>query len=140
MTALRLDNPMRYLVPVGTALGAIVMFIAPVVVAGVNDRKVAIGAAVLLLCVLWLLRSAWRAPYAMILDVAGARVLRWSGERQYAFTQFRKWWFAIPDGPPTKVPPPDNGILYAVLDDGTRFRAEVTADQATHVVSLLPAG
>jgi hypothetical protein len=134
---IHLSNPMRYLVPIGTAVFAAVMFVTPVMLAGIDNRKVAIGTAALIFCVLWLIRSAWRAPHELTLDQSGADVRRLSGSRHYALSQVSKWWFAIPDGPPTQLPPASNGVLYVVLDDRTRFRAEVTADEASRIAGIL---
>jgi hypothetical protein len=134
---LTLSNPMRYLVPIGTAVGAIVMFMVPVAVAGIADTKVAIGSAALLVIVAWLFRSAWRAPHALRLDDGTLAIARLSGERAYGFADVRKWWFAVPNGPPTQSPPATNGVLYVVLADSTRFRGEVTSDEAVQVARVL---
>ena len=137
--AIRLSNPMRYIVPIGTALLALLMFIPPLAFATIGGGKMIVGIAILILSVLWLLRSAWRAPFEMTIEPAGVAVRRWSGERRYEAGRVRKWWFAIPDGKPTNTPPATNGVLYVVLDDRTRFRAEVTAEEARDLARLLPA-
>ena len=136
---IHLSNPMRYLVPIGTALLALVMFIPPIVLVHASNTRTFAGVLMLVGIVLWLIRSAWRAPFEMTIQSAGLAVRRWSGDRHYTLKRVRKWWFAVPDGPPTKVAPATNGVLYVVLDDRTRFRAEVTADEATRIATILPA-
>lgn len=133
-----LANPMRYFVPIGTAIGAVIMFVVPVVLAGITGIKVSVGAGVLLVCVLWLFRSAYRAPHGLRLDKKTLTIERLAGPRDYAFADVRKWWFAIPDGPPTQSPPATNGVLYLTLTDSTRFRGEVSAEQAAEIARMLP--
>jgi hypothetical protein len=130
---------MRFLVPAGTAAFVIAMFVAPVLISGIRGTKVAIGAAVMVVCVLWLFRSAWRAPHTLRMSDRGFAIERFSGRGIYAFTDIRKWWFAIPNAPPTQSPPATNGVLYLVLADSTRFRGEVTSEEAARIAEWLPA-
>lgn len=138
IAAIRLSNPMRYLSPAGTALLGLVMFVPPIALADEHGVKVIAGAAGLIFILAWLLFAAWRAPFELSIDRSRLVLRRWSGSTAYDIARVRKWWFAIPDGPPTTSPPPTNGVLYVVFDDRTRFRAEVTADEARQIAATLP--
>lgn len=136
--AVRVSNPMRYLVPAGTAALAVVMFLIPVAFVRISTLQASVGALFLVACVLWLLRSAWKAPHALAVEEDAATVRSLSGERRFPLRDIRSWRFAVPDGPPTQSAPQTNAVLYITFADGTRFRGEVTADEASALAVILP--
>lgn len=133
-------NPSRRIVPIGIAACIVVMFVPPLVLSAVHSAealKAIVGAIAMLLLAGWFLHSARNAPVEMRVS-QDAVTVRSVKESHYALSQIRRWFFAVPRGLPTQSAPDTNALLVLQLEDGVRFRGEVTAQEAAVLARRLP--
>lgn len=139
-TPITLVNRTRLLSPLWTFVLCTLMF-GPLLVMAVSrysTPRVLIGSAAFGLMIAWCAVAALRAPYAMTIDGESVRVRRGlRKEKRSPLADVRRWFFSIPDGLPTQAAPTTNALLSLKLADGTRFRAEVTADEAGVIAGWL---
>lgn len=136
-----LRNPGRLVVPLVTAALVVLMFVPPLLLVDLrrgHPIKLGIGISLLLLCALWLARSAWRAPFELAVG-DGLTIRRLMRQQRYDVGDVRRWFFSVPDGPPTADAPGTNALLTIVFADRTRFRGEVTAAEAARIAAMLRA-
>lgn len=138
-TPITLTNRTRFLSPAITFALCMVMF-GPLLALTYFDgptAKTVTGATVFLLCIVWCGISALRAPHTLTIDGGSLRIHRMRRETTYSIADIADWYFSIPDGLPTRSPPSTNALLQLKLADRTRFRAEVTAEEAAIVARHL---
>lgn len=142
MNAITLRNPSRFLVPF-ISLGLIAVMYVPVIVMTSTDHgdghvRYALGTTAFLFCMAWLGYSGLRAPHTATIDSAGVAMKRVLGSWRYETDDIVSWSFARDGAPPSQTPPDSNGLLMLRLRDGTKFRAEVTHDEAVQLTTMLP--
>jgi hypothetical protein len=135
-----LKYPLRVISPLATAVLGSVMFLPPLVLAdwsGPFRIQVTLGVAILLGTIALFVRSGFRAPFEMRFEPGGLYVRRLLRETRYELADVASWRFAVPNAPATQAPPPENGVLFVTFTDRTRFRAEVTHEEAVDWVNLM---
>jgi hypothetical protein len=140
--AITLRNPSRFLVPF-ISLALIAVMYVPVIAMTSTDHgdghlRYALGTTAFLFCMAWLGYSGLRAPHTATINSAGIAVKRVLGSWQYELADVVSWSFARDGAVPSQTPPDTNGLLMLRLRDGTKFRAEVTRDEAVQLTTMLP--
>ncbi|MFT3787725.1 MAG: hypothetical protein QM770_16405 [Tepidisphaeraceae bacterium] len=137
-----LTNLSRVAVPLISLLLVAVMYVPVFAITSIDHGNAhvtyALGTTFFLLCAGWMGFSGLKAPYRAELSAGGVTVRRLLGERVFASTSIAAWSFARPDAPPTQAPLDTNGLLMLKFVDGSKFRAEVTAEQSRQLIALLP--
>jgi hypothetical protein len=140
MSQIVLSNPSRLWVPV-ISLGLVGLMFGPAMALSpslnADPVRFGLGLSVMLISMLWLALSAWRAPFRASISSDEIRVDRLMRSRSCGPVDVVWWQFAVPEGAPTRTAPSTNALLMLRLADGTRFRAEVTAEQAAAVADIL---
>lgn len=134
------SNPSRRVVPAAIAASLVVMFLPPLLFAFFESGepgKAAAGAAGVMILACWFAYRAFRAPIEARFGPSGL-ALRGSRTLHYEMSQLRDWFFAVRVGPPTRAAPGTNALINLTMRDGTRFRGEVTSDEATRLADWLP--
>ena len=136
-----LRNPSRLWTPLLTCAAIVVLF-APPIALGFVDRGAtgaSVGGAIFFAAsAAWFARSAWRAPIELRLADGDALTIgRPRRVDRYAAADVAHWSFGVPDGAPTQSAPATNALLMLALRDGTRFRGEVTSDEARRIAAWL---
>lgn len=142
MEAITLRNPSRVLVPF-ISLGLLAVMYVPVIVMTATDHgdthlRFVLGSAAFLFCLAWLGYSGLRAPHTATIDTSGISVRRVLGSWRYECSDVAAWSFARDGAKPDQSLPEANALLMLRLRDGTKFRAEVTQQEASTLRSLLP--
>lgn len=135
-----LRNTSRVIIPASIGVLVLVMFVPPLVLHALESSapaKSIMGAVAVLLVAIYYGYSAVRAPMEARFD-DGIRIRRLVKESHYELSQVRKWFFAVPSGSPTQSSPRSNALLQLWMQDGTHFRAEVTAEEAACLAATLP--
>lgn len=138
--AIVIRNASRLWMPLLTSVAIVVLF-APPIALGFIDRgatpAAVAGTLVFAASAAWFARSAWRAPVELRLGDELAIARPRGRVDRYDARAIGRWWFGVPDGPPTQSPPTSNALLMLALADGTRFRGEVTSDEARRVAAWI---
>jgi hypothetical protein len=142
VNAITLRNPSRVLVPL-ISLGLVALMYVPVLVMTTTDHgeghiRYALGTTAFLFCMAWLGYSGLRAPHTAVIEPSGLTLRRILGTWRYEPGELVSWSFARDGAPPDQTPPDPNGLLMLRMRDGSKFRAEVTRDEAVALIAMLP--
>jgi hypothetical protein len=138
-----LDDKPRLIVPLISLAIVGVMFLPVVVMVMLDPRQTLagywIGAAVMIVSILALLFRALKAPYRLTVSRAQLRIDRVWSPGVYTIADIAEWKIAQADKLPQQAAPKVNGLLLLKLADGTRFRSEITREQAIRWIAIVGA-
>lgn len=139
MNSITLSNRQRLTVPAASLAIVVVTFVPAIVLSGrenVSPITFTVGCVIFAAAVWSLAWSMFRAPFEMTIGPT-IEVKRLRRRSQFDRKAVTDWTFIHPDGGPSRKPVTTHGLILIRLADGTRFRAEVNADEARAAAELL---